>query len=104
MEIKCYCGHTTYCDCDPLIDLTKHNYVLVRENDNKQITASTIRFIEWDENGVGKKTHNEPAVGRSIIVNPSGFGNYKWLTSVITEVVSENEFKTENSIYKLYEL
>jgi hypothetical protein len=21
-EIKCYCGHTDYCDCGPLLDLT----------------------------------------------------------------------------------
>ena len=28
-EIKCYCGHTTYCDCGPLEEQTQDNDFLV---------------------------------------------------------------------------
>jgi len=86
------------------IDLEKDNYVLTRLDDGKQIPASVVKFIEWNENGVGGSVHNEPAVGRSIIADPMIGGNYRWMTTVITEIISENEFKTKNSTYKLHKL
>lgn len=86
------------------IDLTTDNYVLSRLEDNKQITASVIKFIEWNENGTAKSSHDEPAVGRSIIVDPMILGNYKWMTTAITEIISETKFKTENSTYTLFKL
>lgn len=85
------------------IDLAKDNYVLTRVEDNKQIPASIIKFIEWNEDGTGKRVHDEPSTGRSIAVDPTTCG-YKWLTTQIIEMISENEFKTKNSTYKLYKL
>ena len=85
------------------IDLVTDNYVLTRLEDNKQITASVIKFIEWNEDRTGKSSHAEPAVGRSIIVDPM-LGNYKWMTTAITEIISETSFKTENSTYTLHKL
>ena len=86
------------------IDFTKDNYILTRLDDEKQIAASVIKFIEWNEDGTGNSVHDEPAVGRSIIADPMIGGNYKWMTTVITEIISENTFKTKNSTYKLHKI
>lgn len=88
---------------DNRIDLATDNYVLVRENDNKQIRAKEIKFVEWNENGTFKAVHDEPAVGRSIIADPYAF-SYSWLTSTITEVKSLTHVMTQNSEYKIYKL
>jgi hypothetical protein len=86
------------------IDLMKDNYILTRSDDEKQITVSVIKFIEWSEDGIGGLTHDEPAIGRSIIVNPTVGGNYKLLTTVITEIINENTFKTKNNTYTIHKL
>lgn len=86
------------------IDLSKDNYVLTRKNDNKQMTGSVIKFVEWNEDGSGKAVHDTPALGRSIVLDPHGLGLYKWMTTRITEIISETEFKTENSIYMLHKV
>ena len=88
------------------MDISKHNYVLTRLEDNKQITASTINFIEWNEDGTGKSSHDDPAIGRSIIADGWGLQvlTYKWMTTPITEIISETKFKTKNSTYTLHKL
>jgi hypothetical protein len=86
------------------IDLTTDNYVLTRLEDNKQITASVIKFIEWNEDGTGKYVHDEPAIGRSIIVDPVNGVIYKWMTTQITEIISVTKFKTKNSTYTLHKV
>lgn len=86
------------------MDISKDNYILTRIDDDKQIKASVVQFIEWNEDGTGKSVHNEPAVGRSIIADPMIGGNYRWMTSVITEIISEDTFKTKNSTYKLHKI
>lgn len=86
------------------MDLTVHNFVLQRVDDNKQMPCAVVKFIEWNEDGTFKALHDEPAVGRSIVVDPSSYGMHQWMTSAITEIVSSNEFKTQNSTYKLHKL
>jgi hypothetical protein len=86
------------------MDLVTDNYVLTRIDDNMQITASIIKFIEWNEDGTGGSVHDDPAVGRSIIADPMIGGNYKWMTTVITEIINENTFKTKNSTYTLHKI
>lgn len=86
------------------IDLAKDNYVLTRLEDNKQITASTIKFVEWNEDGTGKYVYNDPAIGRSIIADGQVELTYKWLTTPITEIISETKFKTKNSTYTLHKV
>lgn len=85
-----------------MIDLTKHNYVLTRVKDNKQIPCTVVKFIEWNEDGTFKFAHDDPSPGRSIVLDPGPHGMYSWLTSRITEIVSKTEFKTANSIYYLH--
>jgi len=86
------------------IDLVKDNYVLTRIDDEKQIPASVIKFIEWNENGTGKSLHDEPALGRSIVVDPVNAVIYKWMTTRIIEIIDATTFKTENSTYTLHKL
>lgn len=85
-----------------MIDFNDYNFVLTRLNDNKQIFCLVIKFIEWNEDGTFKSIHDRPAVGRSIITDPGPFGAYRWMTTVITEIVKDNEFKTLNSTYILH--
>lgn len=86
------------------IDLSIHNYVLTRENDNKQILGRNVKFIEWDENGRYDSIHENPAIGRSCIVDPGSYGTFKWMTSSITEILSDTKFKTKNSTYYLHKV
>jgi hypothetical protein len=86
------------------MDLVTDKYILTRIEDDKQIKASVIKFMEWNEDGTGKSSHDEPAVGRSIIANPLVGGNYAWMTTQITEIINENTFKTKNSTYTLNKL
>ena len=88
---------------DNRIDLATDNYVLVREEDNKQIRASEIKFIEWNEDGRFRSIHDEPAIGRSIIADPQRM-SYSWLTTTITEIKSPTHLITKNSTYKIYKL
>jgi len=86
------------------IDLATDKFVLRREEDGKIIKGSKVQYIEWTEDGRGKAVHNEPAVGRSIVVDLNGPENFEWMTSVITEILPNKVFKTKNSTYTVYEL
>ena len=78
-------------------------YTLIRERDGLTIGANKIAWIEWSGNGRGKAMHEEPAVDRSLMLEPSI--SYKWMTTTVTEIVEQSEgyikFKTLNSIYEL---
>jgi hypothetical protein len=68
-----------------------------------QIPGAVVKFIEWQEpGGKFKSEHDFPAVGRSIIIDPGPYGTYKWMTTVITEIISDTEFKTRNSTYLIH--
>ena len=86
------------------MDLVTDKYILTRIEDDRHIKASVIKFMEWNEDGTGKSSHDEPAVGRSIIANPLVGGNYAWMTTQITEIINENTFKTKNSTYTLHKI
>jgi hypothetical protein len=78
-------------------------YTLIRERDGLTIGANKITWIEWSGNGTGKAMHEDPAIDRSLMLEPSI--SYKWMTTTITEIVEQSEgyikFKTLNSIYEL---
>lgn len=65
---------------------------------------SSIQFISFDDNDVGESLHSKPQIGYACIVDHDesfGFGYYTWLTSPIVEVISDTEFKTLNTHYKI---
>ena len=78
-------------------------YVLTRTNDNLKKTGNKVSFVEFDENGVGKKLHEDIKLNTSLVLDP-GF-SYTWLTTLITEIVEVTDkkikFKTQNSEYIL---
>jgi len=80
-------------------------YKLVRESDGLTKKGDTVFWIEWNEDRTFKNKYEEPAVGRSLIVDGNKY-NYTWLTTTIKEILEQKEnfisFTTENSCYKLY--
>ena len=84
------------------------NYKLVRESDGLTKYGWKIGWIEWKKKDkTFKKLHDEPAVGRSFILDPNRI-SFTWCTSTITEVLEKQEnyckFKTQNSTYELWKL
>jgi hypothetical protein len=47
-----------------------HNWKLVREGDGLTKTSSKVKWIEWNEDGRAKDSHDTPAVGYSLIMSP----------------------------------
>lgn len=68
------------------------------------ITGEVVKFVEFDENERGKEMHDEPMVGRALIVDPHPIFLYKWMTTPI-ESIEESipgeryKFNTKNSTY-----
>ena len=83
------------------------NWKLVREHDGLTNQSKEVKWFEWNDEGRFKSKHDEPAVGRSLIMSP--FNQFfTWQTTSITEIVEEREdyikFNTRNSVYELWKL
>ncbi len=86
----------------------KFNWKLVRERDGLTNQSKEVRWMEWDElSGRFKAYHDNPAVGRSLLMSPLN-QFFTWQTTPITEIVEEQDdyikFKTKNSNYELWKL
>ena len=81
-------------------------YKLVRERDGLTHHAREMGWIEWNDDGTFKEKHDEPAIGRSCILDPHRF-SFTWCTTTVTEIIEQKEnyikFNTKNSVYELYE-
>lgn len=91
-----------------LVDLIQEelNYKLTKPNDPSFLkTGEKVKWIEWNDNGTFKESFDDPAVGRSLVVNPHFGSVFTWMTTVVTEVIEQTDeyivFKTKNSLYKL---
>jgi hypothetical protein len=85
----------------------KFNWKLVRERDGLTKQSKDIKWLEWNEQGKVREDHNEPAIGRSLLMSP--FNDFfTWMTTDVTEIVEEREdyikFRTLNSNYELWKL
>ena len=81
-------------------------YKLIRERDNKTIIGEQVKFIEWDEDGRFSEFHDEPTIGKSVMIDPHHF-SYTWLTTEITSFTKDGDkliFSTKNSNYILEEI
>ena len=85
------------------------NWKLVRERDGLTCQSKEVMWIEFNEEGRFKAKHDEPGIGRSLIMSP--FNHFfTWQTTVITEILeladdlSYIKFRTENSVYELFKL
>ena len=67
--------------------------------------ASQVAWIEWGDDDKFKAQHDEPAIGRALIMDPQYMQSFTWLTTTITEIIEQTDsyiiFKTQNSHYKL---
>ena len=83
------------------------NWKLVRERDGLTKQSKEVIWIEFNDEGRFKSKHDEPAIGRSLIMSP--FNDYfTWQTTLVTEIVEQRDdyikFKTQNSNYELWKL
>jgi len=90
-----------------LITQGKPNWKLVRERDGLVNHSVDIIWLEFNEDGTFKEKHDEPAIGRSLLMSP--FNQFfTWQTTAITEIIQQKDdyvkFKTRNSVYELYKL
>jgi hypothetical protein len=80
-------------------------YNLIREHDGLLNVGDQVGWIEWAEDGRFKELHEEPAVGRSLILDPQRM-SYTWMTTTVTEILEQEEnyikFATKNSVYELF--
>ena len=89
------------------LDTEEPKYRLIRERDKLVKESSRVLWLEWNEDGTYKKTHPLPAPGLSLIMSP--FNDFfTWQTTTVTEIVEQRDdyikFKTENSVYELFNL
>ena len=82
-------------------------YKLVRVGDELTKNSSEVKWFEWGLDGKFESIHEDPAIGRSLIMSP--FNQFFiWQTTPITKIVKQKEgyikFKTENSTYELFKL
>jgi hypothetical protein len=87
--------------------VNEFNWKLVRERDGLVNQSKEILWIEFDEKGNFKEKHDEPAIGRGLLMSP--FNDFfTWMTTNVTEIVEEREdyikFHTRNSTYELFKL
>ena len=82
-------------------------YRLVRERDGLIKQSEDVMWLEFGEDKYFKSRHEEPAIGRSLIMSPFN-AFFTWQTTSVTEIVEQREdyikFKTENSNYELFKL
>ena len=84
------------------------NWKLVREHDGLTNQSKEVMWIEWDKlSGRFKARHDEPTIGRSLMMSP--FNEFfTWQTTEITEIVEQRDgyvkFHTKNSTYELFKL
>ena len=80
------------------------NWKLVREGDGMTAQSKEVMWLEFGDDNRFKAKHEEPAIGRSLIMSPFN-GFFTWQTTDITEIVEERDgylkFKTANSCYIL---
>ena len=85
----------------------QYNWKLVRERDGLTKQSKEVMWIEFNEQGTFKSKHDEPAVGRSLMMSPFTF-SFTWQTTSVTEILEQREdyikFKTRNSNYELFKL
>jgi hypothetical protein len=83
------------------VDIQTPKWRLTRERDGLVIEGHTCMFVEWVD---GKSyLHKDLALNRSCVLDPC-YSTYTWLTTPITEIISDRMFRTENSVYSLEEI
>jgi hypothetical protein len=90
-----------------LFDQVEIKWKLVREQDGLTKQSAEVMWLEFNEDGTFNSKHDEPAVGRSLLMSP--FNQFfTWQCTSLTEIIEQREnylkFKTLNSTYELWKL
>jgi hypothetical protein len=90
-----------------LPDPEQPKWKLVRERDGLTKQSVDVMWLEFDDMGWFKAKHDNPDIGRSLIMSP--FNQFfTWQTTTITNIVEQREdyikFDTENSKYELFKI
>jgi len=72
--------------------------------DDGRSFCGTISYIIFDANGRGKELSEVPLEGAACIVGLEDFPIHQWQTTEIDKVISDTEFLTKNSHYKVLDL
>jgi hypothetical protein len=90
-----------------LLGQVEMKWKLVRERDGLTKQSAEVMWLEFNEDGTFKSKHDEPAVGRSLIMSPFNMF-FTWQCTSLTEIIEQREnyikFKTLNSVYELWKL
>lgn len=90
-----------------LLGQVEMKWKLVRERDGLTRQSAEVMWLEFNEDGTFKSKHDEPAVGRSLIMSPFNMF-FTWQCTSLTEIIEQREnyikFKTLNSVYELWKL
>ena len=80
-------------------------YILRNVSSGKIITAGTVHFVTFNEEGHGQEFVKNVEVGASVVLGLREFGEFTWQTTIITEVLESTKdhahFLTQNSEYTL---
>lgn len=94
-------GKRVCCECSKMNGV----YTLIKPDSNFIKTSEDVMWVVYDEVGRFKETLDEIKVGSSLLMSPFN-DSFTWLTTIVNDIVEENEFsvtfETNNSIYKLY--
>jgi hypothetical protein len=81
------------------------NWKLVRERDGLTKQSAKVTWIEFGDSGFFKARHDEPAVGRSLLMSPFN-AFFTWQTTTVIAILEQREdyikFDTSNSRYELF--
>jgi len=79
----------------------------LKKSTGAQWKGHNVLWLEWNENGSFRERHDEPNVGRSLILDPQ-FDTFQWMTTEIQEILEQREdyvkFRTRNSVYELFSI
>jgi len=88
-------------------EVFKPKYKLVRERDGLTKQSFDVCWLEFNEDGTYKATHDDIAVDLSLLMSPFTF-NFTWQTTPVTEIIDKQDnyikFITKNSNYELFKL
>ena len=114
--------HDTVCNKCDRCNLNYPIY-LERIHDGRSNVGEKLIWIEWDELGRGKASHDQPQIGYSLCLDPSviktelpGLEDYPpipshgWMTTTLTSILEDKKYRdyrvirftTQNSEYILY--
>ena len=88
-------------------EVLKPKYKLVRERDGLTKHSFDVCWLEFNEDGTYKATHNDIAINLSLLMSPFT-PSFTWQTTPVIEILEQSDnyikFVTKNSNYELFKI